>query len=67
VPLGDRKALDHYRSRLLRRAEAIQRHLDGVTRAAHEELVSINDQLRALDSIREPLEEDNESSQYRRP
>jgi hypothetical protein len=60
VPLGDRKTLDHYRSRLLRRAEAIQRHLDKVTRAAHEELVSIKDQLRALDSIREPLEQDNE-------
>jgi two-component system cell cycle response regulator DivK len=60
VPLGDRKTLDHYRSRLLRRAEAIQRRLDEVTRAAHEELVSINDQLRALDSIREPLEQDNE-------
>jgi two-component system cell cycle response regulator DivK len=60
VPLGDRKTLDHYRSRLLRRVEAIQRHLDEVTRAAREELVSIKDQLRALDSIREPLEEDGE-------
>jgi hypothetical protein len=60
VPLGDRKTLDHHRSRLLRRAEEIQRHIDEVTRAAHEELVSIKDQLRALDSIRETPEEDNE-------
>src|SRR5262245_60254988 len=60
MPLGDRKTLDHYRNRLLRRAEAIQRHLDEVTRAAREELVSINDKLRALDSIREPIEEDGE-------
>jgi CheY-like chemotaxis protein len=60
MPLGDRKTLDHYRNRLLRRAEAIQRRLDEVTRAAREELVSIKDQLRALDSITEPLEEDGE-------
>jgi two-component system, cell cycle response regulator DivK len=60
MSIGDRKTLDHYRSRLLRRAEVIQRQLDEVTRAAREELVSIKDQLRALDSIREPLEEDGE-------
>jgi CheY-like chemotaxis protein len=60
MPSGDRKTLDHYRNRLLRRAEAIQQHLDEVTRAAHEELVSIKDELRALDSIRETVEEDNE-------
>jgi hypothetical protein len=45
---------------VLRRAEVIQRQLDEVTRAAREELVSIKDQLRALDYIREPLEEDGE-------
>jgi CheY-like chemotaxis protein len=60
MSIGDRKTLDHSRNRLLRRAEAIQRHLDEVTRAAHEELVSIKDQIRALDSIRETLEEDGE-------
>jgi CheY-like chemotaxis protein len=58
MPLGDKKALDHYRNRLLRRAEAIQRRLDEVTRAAREELVSINDEIHALDSTRETLEED---------
>jgi hypothetical protein len=60
MPIGDRKTLDHYRNRLLRRAEAIQRRLDEVTRAAREELVSINDEIRALDSTRETLEEDGE-------
>jgi two-component system cell cycle response regulator DivK len=60
MPIGDRKTLNHYRNQLLRRAEAIQRRLDEVTRAAREELVSIKDQLRALDSITEPLEEDGE-------
>src|SRR5215813_2267859 len=60
MPTGDRETLDHYRKQLLRRAEAIQRRLDEVTHAAHEELVSINDQLRALDSIRETPEEDDE-------
>jgi CheY-like chemotaxis protein len=60
MPIGDRKTLDHYRNRLLRRAEAIQRRLDEVTRAAHAELVSIKDEIRALDSISEPLEEDGE-------
>jgi CheY-like chemotaxis protein len=60
MSIGDRKTLDHYRSRLLRRAEVIQRQLDEVTRAAREELVSIKDQLRALDSIRETPEEDGE-------
>jgi two-component system cell cycle response regulator DivK len=58
MPIGDRKSLD--RNRLLRRAEAIQRHLDAVTRAAREELASIRDQIRALDSIRETLEEDGD-------
>jgi CheY-like chemotaxis protein len=60
MPLGDRKTLDHYRNRLMRRAEAIRRRLDEVTRAAREELVSINDEIRALDSTRETLEEDGE-------
>jgi CheY-like chemotaxis protein len=60
MPIGDRKTLDHYRNQLLRRAEAIQRRLDEVTRTAREELVSIKDQIRALDSIREILEEDGE-------
>jgi hypothetical protein len=60
MPIGDRKTLDHYRNRLLRRAEAIQRRLDEVTRAAREELVSIKEQIRALDSVRETLEEDGE-------
>jgi PleD family two-component response regulator len=50
MSIGDKKALDDYRNQLLRRAEAIQRHLDEVTRAAREELVSIRDQIRALDS-----------------
>jgi PleD family two-component response regulator len=49
MSIGDKKALDDYRNQLLRRAEAIQRHLDEVTRAAREELVSIRDQIRALD------------------
>jgi hypothetical protein len=57
---GDRKTLDHYRNRLLRRAEAIQRRLDEVTRAAREELVSIKNEIRALDSVKENLEEDSE-------
>ena len=50
MSIGDKKALDDYRNQLLRRAEAIQRHLDEVTRAAREELVRIRDQIRALDS-----------------
>jgi len=57
MPIGDRKTLDHYRNRLLRRAEAIQRRLDEVTCAAREELVRIKDEIRALDSTRETLEE----------
>jgi CheY-like chemotaxis protein len=60
MPSGDRKTLDHYRNRLMRRAEAIQRRLDEVTRAAREELVSIKDEIRALDSVKENLEEDSE-------
>jgi CheY-like chemotaxis protein len=60
MPIGDRKTLDHSRDRLLRRAEAIERRLDEVTRAAREELVTIKEQIRALDSIRETLEEDDE-------
>jgi CheY-like chemotaxis protein len=59
MPIGDRKTLDHHRNRLLRRAEVIQRRLDEVTRSAHEELLSIKDEIRALDSIRETLEEDD--------
>src|SRR5262245_12743445 len=46
MTLKDKTALD----RLLRRADAIQRHLDEVTRAAREELLSIREQIRALDS-----------------
>lgn len=60
MPIGDRKTLSHYRNQLLRRAEAIQRRLDEVTRAAREELVSIKDQIRALDATRDHLEEDGE-------
>ena len=60
MSIGDRKTLDDYRDRLLRRAEAIQRRLDEVTRAAHEELVSIKDEIRALDSLRVTPEEDSE-------
>ena len=60
MPTEDRKTLDHYRKQLLRRAEAIQRRLDEMTRATREELVSIEDQIRALDSITEPIEEDGE-------
>jgi CheY-like chemotaxis protein len=60
MPSGDRKTLDHYRNRLLRRAEAIQCRLDQVTRAAREELASIKDEIRALDSVKETLEEDSE-------
>ncbi|HXV81772.1 MAG TPA: response regulator [Candidatus Binatia bacterium] len=57
MPIGDKKTLDDYRNRLLRRAESIQRRLDEVTRAAHEELVNIKEEIRALDSTRETLEE----------
>jgi CheY-like chemotaxis protein len=60
MPIGDSKTLDHYRNQLLRRAEAIERRLDEVTRAAREELVSIKDEIRALDSIRETREKDGE-------
>jgi CheY-like chemotaxis protein len=60
MPIGDRKTLDDYRNRLLRRAESIQRRLDELTRAAREELVSIKEEIRALDSARETLEEDGE-------
>jgi CheY-like chemotaxis protein len=60
MPIRDRKTLDDYRNRLLRRAESIQRRLDEVTRAAREELVSIKDEIRALDSARETLEEAGE-------
>jgi PleD family two-component response regulator len=60
MPGGDKKALDRYRNQLLRRADAIQRHLDEVTRAARKELVSIRDQIRALDSISETPEKDGE-------
>ena len=58
MPTGDRKTLDSYRKQLLRRAEAIQRRLDEVTRAAREELVSIKEEIRAVDSARETLEGD---------
>jgi PleD family two-component response regulator len=60
MTIKDKKALDRYRNQLLRRAEAIQRQLDEVTRAAREELVSIRDQIRALDSTSETLEQDGE-------
>ena len=60
MPTGDRKTLDSYRKQLLRRAEAIQRRLDEVTRAARKELVSIKDEIRALDSVKEALEGDSE-------
>jgi CheY-like chemotaxis protein len=60
MTIKDKKALDRYRNQLLHRAEAIQRHLDEVTRAAREELLSIRDQIYALDSTRETLEEDGE-------
>ena len=60
MPIGDRKTLDHYRNRLLREAEAIQRRLDEVTRAARAELLSIKNQIRALDSTREILGGDGE-------
>ena len=60
MPTGGRETLDHHRKQLLRRAEAIQRRLDEVTRVAREELAGINDQIRALDSIRETPEEDGE-------
>jgi CheY-like chemotaxis protein len=50
MPNIDKKALDRYRKQLLRRAEAIQRRLDEVTRAARDELLGIRDQIRALDS-----------------
>jgi CheY-like chemotaxis protein len=60
MPTGDKKTTDHYRNRLLLRAEAIQRRLDEVTRAAREELVSIKDEIRALDSIRKTLDDDDE-------
>ena len=49
MSIEDKKALDDYRNQLLRRAQALQRHLDEVTRAAREEFVSIRDQIRALD------------------
>lgn len=61
MPIGDKKELDGYRKQLLRRAETVERYLDEVTRAAQAELVSITDQIRALDSIRETVEEDSES------
>ena len=60
MPTGDRKTFDHYRKQLRRRAEAIQRRLDEVTRATREELVSIKDQIHALDSVRETMEDDDE-------
>lgn len=60
MPTEDRESLDHSRNQLLRRVEAIQRRLDEVTQAAREELVSIKDEIRALDSIRETLEKDGE-------
>ena len=60
MTIKDKKALDRQRSQLLRRAEAIQRHLDEVTRAAREELVSIRDQIHDLDAIRETPEDDGE-------
>jgi CheY-like chemotaxis protein len=56
----DKKALDRHRKELLRRAEAIQRQLDEVTRAARDELVSIRDQIRALDSTGITSEEHSE-------
>jgi CheY-like chemotaxis protein len=60
MPIADKKTLDHYRKQLQRRAEAIQRRLDDITRAAREELLNIKEQIRALDSITETLEEDGE-------
>jgi PleD family two-component response regulator len=59
MSIGDKKALDDYRNQLLRRAEAVQRHLDEVTRAAREELVSIRDQIRALDSTKKTPDQEN--------
>lgn len=75
--MKDKKTSD-YRNQLLRRAEAIQRHLDEVTRAAREELVSIRDQIYALDTTTEILKEedlprprvtssDSESAPVKRP
>lgn len=60
MTVGDKKERDRYRNQLLRRAEAIQRQLDEVTRAAREEMVSIRDQILALDSIRETPEKNGE-------
>lgn len=60
MPNLDKKEQDRYRKQLLRRAEAIQRRLDEVTRAARDELVGIRDQLRVLDSTGETLEERRE-------
>ena len=59
MTIKDKKALDRQRSQLLRRAKAIQRHLDEVTRAAREELVSIRDQVHDL-AIRETPKDDGE-------
>lgn len=61
MPIGDKKELDGYRKQLLRRAETVERYLDEVTRAAQAELVSIRDQIRALDSTRETVKKDSES------
>ncbi len=62
MPIGDKKELDRYRNQLLRRAEAVQHCLDEVTRAAQEELGNIKDQIHALDSLSEVLEEGSERS-----
>jgi CheY-like chemotaxis protein len=59
MAIRDKKELDNYRNQLLRKAEAVQRRLDEVTRAAHEELTRIRDEIRAIDSImRETPEKD---------
>jgi len=57
---GDKKALDLQRNQLLRRAETIQHRLDEVTRAAHKELASIRDQIRALDAAMQTMVEARE-------
>jgi len=58
MAIGEKKELDNYGDQLLRKAEAVQLRLDEVTRAAHEELTRIRDEIHAIDSIRELPEKD---------
>jgi len=64
MAIEDNKELDRYRNQLLRIAETFQRRFDEVARAAHLELESIREEIRALDSIRDTPETDGKTEAH---